>query len=69
MLSKLRGSAPVRLVWYPDEGHGNRKNVNRLDYHLRTLDWFEYYLKGDNPKESKPSDEIEYNLDYFDSIK
>ena len=66
---KLRGSAPVRLVWYPGEGHGNRKNVNRLDYHLRTLDWFEYYLKGDNPKESMPSNEVEYNLNYFKELK
>jgi dipeptidyl aminopeptidase/acylaminoacyl peptidase len=62
---KLRGSAPVRLVWYNGEGHGNSKNTNRLDYHLRTLNWFEYYLKGENSENDKPSNEIEYNLDYF----
>jgi dipeptidyl aminopeptidase/acylaminoacyl peptidase len=62
----LRGKAPVRLVWYEGEGHGNSKNTNRLDYHLRTLNWFEYYLKGDNPKDSMPSNEIEYNLEYYE---
>lgn len=61
----LRGSAPVRLVWYNGEGHGNSKNTNRLDYHLRTLEWFEYYLKSDNPKNEMPSNEVNYNLEYF----
>jgi dipeptidyl aminopeptidase/acylaminoacyl peptidase len=62
----LRGKAPVRLVWYEGEGHGNIKNSNRLDYHLRTLNWFEYYLKDDNPKDTMPSNEIDYNLDYYE---
>ena len=65
---KLKGNAPVRLVWYEGEKHGNKVNTNRLDYHLRTLNWFEYYLKEDNAGESKPSDKIEYNLDYFESM-
>jgi dipeptidyl aminopeptidase/acylaminoacyl peptidase len=43
---KLRGQAPVRLVLYPGEGHGNRKAAARLDYALRSLQWFEHYLKG-----------------------
>jgi dipeptidyl aminopeptidase/acylaminoacyl peptidase len=51
---KLQGIAPVRLVRYPGEGHGNRKNTSRLDYSLRTMRWFEYYLKGDNPKDEMP---------------
>jgi len=51
---KLHGIAPVRLVRYPGEGHGNRKNTSRLDYNLRTMRWFEYYLKGDNPKKEMP---------------
>jgi dipeptidyl aminopeptidase/acylaminoacyl peptidase len=59
---KLKGNAPVRLVWYKGEGHGNRKNTNRLDYHLRTLDWFNYYLKGDN-KDSMPSNVVDYEVD------
>ena len=52
---KLHGIAPVRLVRYPGEGHGNRKNTSRLDYNLRTMRWFEYYLKGDNPKDEMPN--------------
>ncbi len=66
---KLRGKAPVRLVWYPGEEHGNKKNTGRLDYHLRTLNWFEYYLKGDNPKDKMPSYEVDYGLKYFEEIK
>jgi dipeptidyl aminopeptidase/acylaminoacyl peptidase len=52
---KLHSNAPVRLVRYPGEGHGNRKNTSRLDYSLRTMRWFEYYLKGDNSKKEMPS--------------
>lgn len=43
---KLRGQAPVRLVLYPGEGHGNRKAAARLDYARRSLQWFEHYLMG-----------------------
>jgi dipeptidyl aminopeptidase/acylaminoacyl peptidase len=48
---KLHGSAPVRLILYPGEGHGNRKNTNRLDYIVRTIEWFDHYLKGPEKKE------------------
>lgn len=43
---KLRSHAPVRLIFYPGEGHGNRRAASRYDYHLRMLRWFEHYLKG-----------------------
>jgi dipeptidyl aminopeptidase/acylaminoacyl peptidase len=43
---KLRGQAPVRLVHYPGEGHGNKKAAARLDYTLRCVQWFEHYLVG-----------------------
>jgi dipeptidyl aminopeptidase/acylaminoacyl peptidase len=43
---KLRSEAPVRLVLYPGEGHGNRKAASRLDYSLRLLEWMEHYLLG-----------------------
>lgn len=56
---KLRGKAPVRLVFYPGEGHGNRRATAQLDFHLRTLRWFEHYLMGDGG-EPPPTDlEIE----------
>ena len=43
---KLRGDAPVRLVFYPGEGHGNRNASARFDYTLRALRWFDHYLMG-----------------------
>jgi dipeptidyl aminopeptidase/acylaminoacyl peptidase len=46
---KLRGECPVRLVLYPGEGHGNRKAAARLDYALRSLQWFEHYLMSPEP--------------------
>lgn len=57
---KLRGQAPVRLVLYPGEGHGNRKASSRLDYALRSMQWFEHYLKG--PGGEMPGWEIDYGL-------
>lgn len=60
---KLHGDAPVRLVWYPEEGHGNRNNPAQLDYALRTLDWFDYYLKSDKPKNEMPPKTLDYQLD------
>jgi dipeptidyl aminopeptidase/acylaminoacyl peptidase len=38
---------PVRLVFYPGEGHGNARATSRLDYNIRTLRWFDTFLKGD----------------------
>jgi dipeptidyl aminopeptidase/acylaminoacyl peptidase len=55
---KLRSQAPVRLVLYPGEGHGNRRAAARLDYHLRLLRWMEHYLKG--PGDSPPHYDIDY---------
>jgi dipeptidyl aminopeptidase/acylaminoacyl peptidase len=55
---KLRGGAPVRLVLYPGEGHGNRRAAARLDYALRSLEWFEHYLKG--PGGEMPAGELDY---------
>ena len=53
---KLRGQAPVRLVFYPGEGHGNRKATARFDYTLRALRWFDHYLTG--PGGAPPSGDI-----------
>jgi len=55
---KVLGQTPVRLVWYPGEGHGNRKSAARLDYNLRMMRWFDHYLK-EGGKEPPPY-EIEY---------
>lgn len=57
---KLRSQAPVRLVLYPGEGHGNRKAASRYDYHLRMLQWFQHYLQGSGGP--MPGREIDYGL-------
>jgi hypothetical protein len=54
----MRSKAPVRLVLYPGEGHGNRNSAHRLDYNLRMMEWLEHYLKG--PGGDPPKSEIEY---------
>ncbi|HKQ49980.1 MAG TPA: S9 family peptidase [Phycisphaerae bacterium] len=56
---KAVGQTPVRLVWYPGEGHGNRKYGARLDYHLRMMQWMEHYLKG--PGGAPPAYEMDYD--------
>lgn len=43
---KRLDQTPVRLVYYPDEGHGNRRAASRYDYNLRALRWFSHYLQG-----------------------
>lgn len=55
---KTLKQAPVRLVLYEGEGHGNRKAAARLDYNLRMLRWMEHFLQGDN--DSAPEMSIEY---------
>ncbi|MFT5051448.1 MAG: dipeptidyl aminopeptidase/acylaminoacyl peptidase [Chlamydiales bacterium] len=56
---KLRGQAPVRLVHYPGEGHGNRKAGARFDYSLRMMRWFDHYLMGEGGE--APDWEIDYD--------
>jgi dipeptidyl aminopeptidase/acylaminoacyl peptidase len=55
---KLRSKAPVRLVLYPGEGHGNRKAAARLDYNLRMQQWIEHYLTGAGG--APPAIELDY---------
>jgi dipeptidyl aminopeptidase/acylaminoacyl peptidase len=50
--------APVRLVYYPGEKHGNRRSASRYDYNLRMIRWFEHYLKG--PGGAPPPYELDY---------
>lgn len=54
---KTLGNTPVRLVFYPGEGHGNARAASRLDYNLRMMQWFEHYLQG--PGGEKPPAEID----------
>lgn len=62
-IMKLHAKAPVRLVLYPGEGHGNRKNTSRLDYLVRTLEWFDYYLNTTKPKTEIPDKYIDFKVE------
>jgi dipeptidyl aminopeptidase/acylaminoacyl peptidase len=44
------GRSPVRLVLYPNEGHGHRRAAARLDYCLRLLRWMETWLLTETPQ-------------------
>jgi dipeptidyl aminopeptidase/acylaminoacyl peptidase len=43
---KLRTDTPVRLVWYPDEVHGNRRTAAQLDYAMRFERWMNHFVKN-----------------------
>jgi dipeptidyl aminopeptidase/acylaminoacyl peptidase len=60
---KLHGEAPVRLIWYPGEGHGNSRNTSKLDYSVRTMEWFDYYLKDKGPRNEMPDKYIDFEID------
>jgi dipeptidyl aminopeptidase/acylaminoacyl peptidase len=46
---KMAGHPAVRLVQYPGEGHGNRKQPGRLDVLFRQLEWFDWYVRDAKP--------------------
>jgi dipeptidyl aminopeptidase/acylaminoacyl peptidase len=49
---------PVRLVYYPGEGHGNSKSGSKYDYNFRMMQWFDTYLKTGNAKAAMPGLEM-----------
>lgn len=57
--SKLLGKAPVRLVLYPNEGHGFRHATSKFDYSVRLMRWMDTYLKSNNA--AMPPYPIEHN--------
>ncbi len=58
---KFATKTPLRYVQYPGEGHGNRLNVNRFDYCVRSLRWFDRYLqRGDHRMDPPPPMDIDY---------
>lgn len=50
-----RPDVPLRLILYPNEGHGNVRATSRLDYNLRMIRWFETYLNGDATQPVPPT--------------
>ncbi len=46
---KMNQHPAVRLVQYPGEGHGNRKQVGQVDVIYRQIDWLDWYVKDLKP--------------------
>ena len=46
---KLYEHPAVRLVQYPGEGHGNRRQPGRIDVLFRQMEWFDWYVRDLNP--------------------
>ncbi|WP_371397209.1 prolyl oligopeptidase family serine peptidase [Fretibacter rubidus] len=58
---KVRTDTPVRLVFYPEEGHGNRKSASRLDYAYRLMRWMDTYLSEDATRKD-PMPDFDLNI-------
>ncbi len=66
---KMNNHPAVRMVRYPGEGHGNRKQPGRIDILYRTLEWYNWYVRDGNPIAGpKPPLDISehYGLDLVD---
>jgi dipeptidyl aminopeptidase/acylaminoacyl peptidase len=64
---KMNDHPAVRLVQYPGEGHGNRKQVGQIDVIYRQIAWLDWYVKDLNPLDGPmpPLDISEkYGLDW-----
>ncbi len=46
---KMTGHPATRLVQYPGEQHGNRKQPGRIDVLYRHLAWYDWYVKDKKP--------------------
>ncbi len=46
---KMNNHPAVRLVQYPGEGHGNRRQSGRIDLLFRELQWLDWYVKDKKP--------------------
>lgn len=45
---KMNEHPAVRLVQYPGEGHGNRRQPGRIDVLYRQMEWFDWYVRDLN---------------------
>jgi dipeptidyl aminopeptidase/acylaminoacyl peptidase len=46
---KMNNHPAVRLVQYPGEQHGNARQTGRRDLLLRTLDWYDWFVRDAKP--------------------
>lgn len=53
-LKVRKPNLPLRLVYYPGEGHGNSRSASKLDYSYRMLRWFDTYLMTGDASAEKP---------------
>ncbi|QUL37877.1 S9 family peptidase [Erythrobacter sp. JK5] len=53
-LKVRKPDVPVRMVFYPGEGHGNRLAASRYDYNLRMMRWLDTYLKTGDRRAEMP---------------
>lgn len=60
---KTLNQAPVRLVLYPGEGHGNARTQSRLDFAIRTLEWFDFYVRDKNSFDKIPDKYVDYKVE------
>ena len=58
---KVRTDTPVRLVFYPGEGHGNRRAAARFDYAHRLMRWMDTYL-GEGATRRDPMPDFDLDL-------
>jgi dipeptidyl aminopeptidase/acylaminoacyl peptidase len=64
---KMNSHPAVRLVQYPGEGHGNRKQVGQIDVLYRQISWLDWYVRDLKPLEGPmPPLDIsdQYGLDW-----
>ncbi len=52
---------PVRLVYYPGEGHGNRKVAAQLDYAERLMQWMTFYLMDNVGSKEMPTFDLKHS--------
>jgi dipeptidyl aminopeptidase/acylaminoacyl peptidase len=57
-LKVRKPEVPLRLVFYPGEGHGNVNSTARYDYTLRMFQWFDAYLKSGDAEAEIPHWEV-----------
>lgn len=46
---KMNDHPAVRMVQYPGEGHGNRRQPGRIDVLYRRIQWYDWYVKDKKP--------------------
>nr|WP_321409727.1 S9 family peptidase [uncultured Carboxylicivirga sp.] len=64
---KMNHHPAVRLVQYPGEGHGNRKQVGQIDVLYRQIAWMDWYVRDLKPLDGPmPTIDIsdQYGLDW-----